>query len=198
MDPKELEKAITPKTKAVIAVHMLGNPARIETIREICNQRKIYLIEDTAWGCGGYLKNIPLGSWGDIGTFSFDFAKTITTGEGGMIIFKDKFIYEKACAWHDHGHENNPKVPRWEDTRKSSGFNFRMMELQAAVGIAQLKKLSYIVNKQREKRDDIWESIKDIKELELRHVPEDSYDTADALVLFMKMKNLQKFLGKIF
>ena len=68
-----------------------------------------------------------------------------------------------------------------------------MMELQAAVGIAQLKKLSYIVNKQREKRDDIWESIKDIKELELRHVPEDSYDTADALVLFMKNEKLAKF-----
>ena len=76
-----------------------------------------------------------LGTIGDIGTFSFDFAKTITTGEGGMLLFKKKQHFLKAKAWHDHGHENNPKVPRWEDTRQSSGFNYRMTELQGAVGI---------------------------------------------------------------
>ena len=82
---------------------------------------------------------------GSDSTFSFDFAKNITTGEGGMILFKNKKDYQKAIAWHDHGHENNPKKQRWEDTRKSSGFNFRMTELQGAVGIAQLKKLNIII-----------------------------------------------------
>ncbi len=192
LDPSELEKSITPRTKAVIAVHMLGTPARIEKIREICNKKKIYLIEDTAWGCGGNLKNVPLGTWGDVGTFSFDFAKTITTGEGGMVIFKDKINYKKACAWHDHGHENNPLVPRWEDTRSSSGFNYRMMELQAAVGLAQLKKLSYIVDKQREQRDRIWENIKDIHGIEKRHSPNGTFDTADALVFFVKNEEIAK------
>ena len=66
-----------------------------------------------------------------------------------MLIFRDEDVYKRAAAWHDHGHENNPNVPRWEDTRSSSGFNFRMMELQAAVGLAQLSKLHTIVTAQR-------------------------------------------------
>ena len=78
-----------------------------------------------------------------MGTFSFDFAKTITTGEGGMVTFNNERLFKKASAWHDHGHENNPEFPRWEDTRASSGFNFRMMELQGAIGLAQLKKLTF-------------------------------------------------------
>ena len=99
---------------------------------------------DTAWGCGGNLNGKSLGTWGEIGTFSFDFAKTMTTGEGGMLVFKNKEVYDRAAAWHDHGHENNPTVPRWEDTRSSSGFNYRMMELQSAVGLAQLRKLPVV------------------------------------------------------
>ena len=79
----------------------------------------------------------------------FDFAKTITTGEGGMLVFKDLNVLKKAAAWHDHGHENNPSFPRWADTRKNSGFNYRMTELQGAVGIAQLKKLSHVIENQR-------------------------------------------------
>ena len=97
---------------------MLGVPARLREIAEICKSRKIYMIEDTAWGCGGSHSGKPLGTWGDVGTFSFDFAKTITTGEGGMVVCKDDTVAERAAAWHDHGHENNPKYPRWEDTRK--------------------------------------------------------------------------------
>ena len=177
LDPLDLENHITPKTKAVIAVHMLGVPSRLDEIKKICNKYNLFLIEDTAWGCGGSLNNKPLGTWGDIGTFSFDFAKTITTGEGGMLLIKDKTIYEKAAAWHDHGHENNPSVPRWEDTRSSSGFNFRMMELQGAVGIAQLRKLPKIVELQRKNLNTIWEMIEDLPYVELREYPQGSYET---------------------
>jgi 8-amino-3,8-dideoxy-alpha-D-manno-octulosonate transaminase len=126
-----------------------------------------------------------LGTWGDVGTFSFDFAKTMTTGEGGMLVFRDKKIWEKAVAWHDHGHENNPAVPRWEDTRTSSGFNYRMMELQGAVGIAQLKKLSTIVAAQRANRDRLWSAIVDLPSIEPRAVPEGAFETADALVFLV-------------
>ena len=73
-----------------------------------------------------------------------------------MVVFKEKAHFERAAAWHDHGHENNPAVPRWEDTRSGSGFNYRMMELQGAVGLAQLKKLPNVVNAQRENRDRLW------------------------------------------
>ena len=112
MDPDDLLKKINKKTKAVIVVHMLGVPARIDKIKNICQKYNLALIEDTAWGCGAKFRQKYLGTWGDIGAFSFDFAKTITTGEGGMLLFKSKEKFLKAKAWHDHGHENNPKVPR--------------------------------------------------------------------------------------
>ncbi len=185
LDPSDLEKKITAKTKAVIVVHMLGVPAQLPEIKQICEKHKIYLIEDTAWGCGGSLNGKALGTWGDIGTFSFDYAKTITTGEGGMVICNDDVIFNKAAAWHDHGHENNPAVPRWEDTRSSSGFNFRMMELQGAIGLAQLRKLNQIVSSQRTNKDAIWNEISHLKGIEPRFIPEGSYETADALVFLV-------------
>lgn len=189
LDPADLERRITPRTKAVIAVHMLGTPARVTEILKICNRKGIPLIEDTAWGCGGHLQGKTLGAWGEVGTFSFDFAKTMTTGEGGMLIFRNESTYRRAAAWHDHGHENNPSVPRWEDTRASSGFNYRMMELQGAVGLAQLKKLPLVIAAQRKNKASLWESIADLPGLEPRMAPEGSEETADALVFFVPDKD---------
>ncbi len=201
MDPDDLVKKINKKTKAVIIVHMLGVPAQVDKIKRICNKFKITLIEDTAWGCGGKYKNRYLGTWGDIGAFSFDFAKTLTTGEGGMLVFKSKKKFELAKAWHDHGHENNPKFPRWEDTRRSSGFNFRMTEMQGAVGIAQLKKLDFIIKKQRINHDLIWKKIKKIPGLKKRLYLKGSEVTADALIIFVnnsaKAKKCRKELLKV-
>ena len=185
MSVEHLEKAISPKTRAVIAVHMLGTPARLREIKKVCSENKLFLIEDTAWGCGGFLDDRPLGTWGQIGAYSFDFAKTMTTGEGGMVVFNDEELWLRAAAWHDHGHENNPDVPRWEDTRSGSGFNFRMMELQAAVGLAQLEKLSQVVAAQRYNSDQIWREIRDLPGVEARSTPEGSTETADALVFFV-------------
>jgi 8-amino-3,8-dideoxy-alpha-D-manno-octulosonate transaminase len=182
MDPMDLESRITPKTKAVIVVHMLGTPARLKEIKAICDAKGIALIEDAAWGCGGSLDGKALGSHGRMGTYSFDFAKTMTTGEGGMVVFQNKEDYELAAAWHDHGHENNPSVPRWEDTRSGSGFNYRMSEMQGAIGLAQLQKLEKIVDAQRQNRQLLLEAIQDIPGIECRTVPEGSYETADALV----------------
>jgi 8-amino-3,8-dideoxy-alpha-D-manno-octulosonate transaminase len=167
-------------------VHMLGTPANLFEIENICRQNKITLIEDAAWGCGGSLDSRPLGAWGRMGTFSFDFAKTMTTGEGGMIVFQNEADYKAAAAWHDHGHENNPAVPRWEDTRASSGFNFRMTEMQGAVGLAQLKKLSTVVSAQRKNRDSMWSAINNLPGITAREVPVGSYETADALVFSVK------------
>lgn len=182
LDPVDLERRITKRTKAVIAVHMLGTPARLPEILALCRKHNVALLEDAAWGCGGNLEGKPLGTWGAMGTFSFDFAKTMTTGEGGMVVFSDKSLYDKAAAWHDHGHENNPAVPRWEDTRSGSGFNYRMMELQGAVGLAQLRKLPAVVSAQRANRDRLWDAIFDLPGITLRAAPPAAMDSADALV----------------
>lgn len=188
LDPDDLRKRITSNTKAVIAVHMLGTPARLPEIQAICRERNLVLIEDAAWGCGGSLGGKPLGTWGEMGTFSFDFAKTMTTGEGGMVVFQNRKHYELAAAWHDHGHENNPAVPRWEDTRHGSGFNYRMMELQGAVGLAQLKKLPRVVEAQRVNRERIWNAISDLPGITPRTVPVGAVETADALVFTVDSK----------
>ena len=99
-----------------------------------------------------------------------------------MVVFKSKSLYDKAAAWHDHGHENNPAVPRWEDTRSGSGFNYRMMELQGAVGLAQLRKLPGVVAAQRANRDRLWEAINDLPGIARRAAPASAMDSADALV----------------
>ena len=192
LDPIDLEKRINKNTKAVIVVHMLGTPARLKEIKKICNKHKLILIEDTAWGCGGMLNGKHLGTWGEMGTYSFDFAKMMTTGEGGMVLFKNKNDYLKASAWHDHGHENNPTLPRWEDSRTKSGFNYRMTELQAAVGIAQLKKLNYIIKKHQTNKVLIMNSIIDLPGIKIRNLPEGSFDTSDALVFSVKDKYTAK------
>lgn len=182
MCPKDLEKKITKRTKAVILVHMLGSPGHVDKIKKICKKNKIFLIEDTAWGIGGQFNRKFLGTIGDIGTFSFDFAKSITTGEGGMLVFKKKFFYLKAKAWHDHGHENNKKVPRWEDTRSSSGFNFRMNEMQGAVGLVQLKKFDQIYSRHQENKIKILKKIKNLKNIKTRSIPINAIDACESLI----------------
>ncbi len=189
MDPKDLLKKINKNTKAVLLVHMLGSPGYVNLIKKICKRKRIKLIEDTAWGCGGKFNGNYLGTLGEIGCFSFDFAKTITTGEGGMLLFKKKRDYLFAAAWHDHGHQNNKNFPRWEDTRDTSGFNYRMNEMQGAVGKAQLRKLQRLVKVQNINYNTIWKAVKNFKDIKLREIPKNSYISADALIFFMKNKN---------
>ena len=168
---------------------MLGVPANLEEISEIAKKHGIPVIEDTAWGCGGYYKKIPLGTYGDIGTFSFDFAKTMTTGEGGMLVFNDENLYRKAVAWHDHGHENNPNLPRWEDSRSSSGFNYRMSELQGAVGIAQLKKLDFFVKARQQiasRYDQSFANVGTLKMPNLQDKVKHAYHLYPLLMDFQK------------
>ena len=192
MCPKSLAKKITKKTKAIILVHMLGSPGNINEIKKLCKKNKIHLIEDTAWGIGAKYSNKFLGTLGDIGTFSFDFAKTMTTGEGGMMLFKNKDIYLRAKAWHDHGHENNPNVPRWEDTRSSSGFNFRMTALQGAVGISQLNKFNRIFERHQKNKRIILNKLKKFPDIKLRYLPRNSTDAAESLVFAFKNAGLAK------
>lgn len=185
MDPADLESRITSRTRAIIPVHMLGIPAHMDRITAIAAKHGIPVIEDTAWGCGGRLGARALGSIGELGTFSFDFAKTMTTGEGGMVVFKDAATAARGRAWHDHGHENNPLLPRWEDSRSGSGFNYRMTEMQGAVGLAQLAKLDSVVDAQRKNKDAIRGRLAGFSSLTFRNRPEGTFETADALVFYV-------------
>ena len=185
IDPNDLERKINGNTKAIIVVHMLGIPSDMEKVMPIAEKQNIKVIEDTAWGCGGKFNGEFLGTIGHVGTFSFDFAKTITTGDGGMVVAQDQQVLESAKAYHDHGHENNPSLPRWEDSRSRSGFNFRMTEMQGAVGIAQLKKLDFVIDAHQKHKKAILEGIQHLP-ITYRKKPQKFVDTADALIFFAK------------
>lgn len=190
MDPIDLEKKITKETRAIIVVHMLGVPSQMNEIKKIADKYNLYIIEDTAWGCGGKYCGQYLGTIGDVGAFSFDFNKALTTGEGGMLICKNDEILAKAKAYHDHGHENNPNLPRWEDSRSGSGFNFRMCELQGAVGLAQLKKLNFVLEQHRKNKQKIKNSIGSLTGLTFRNKPVNVEETADALIVYVNSHDI--------
>jgi 8-amino-3,8-dideoxy-alpha-D-manno-octulosonate transaminase len=132
--------------KAVIATDMQGNPADYDSLSKICSQNNCYLIEDACQAIGGKYRGSYLGTLADIGVFSLDYGKTITTGEGGVVFTKNESVHALAKAFIDHGHANEKGVDRGNDSALVCGFNFRMSELQAAVGIAQLRKLDRIIN----------------------------------------------------
>ena len=151
MDPADLAGKITAKTRAIIPVHMMGGAARIEEIVAIANRHKIPVVEDTAQASGARLNGKGLGTFGKLGTFSFDAVKTMTCGEGGMIITDDEKLWRQMSEYHDHGHDHvqNPGG-RGGEGRSFIGFNYRMMELQGAIGLAQLAKLDSMIATQKQ------------------------------------------------
>ena len=146
-------------------------------------------MEDVAWGLGGSINKQKLGSWGNIGSFSFDHAKAMTTGEGGMLTFKEENLFLKAKAYQDHGHENNPRLPRWEDSRTSSGFNYRMNEIQGAIGKVQLLKLDKLIEYQNIQNKKMSEIVKNYG-LRVREYNKNSYPTSDSFIFFTESKEM--------
>ena len=140
--PSEIEALITPKTKAIMVVHLYGQVADIESIKAIALKFGLYVIEDCAEAIGSVFKDKPVGVFGDVATFSFFGNKTISTGEGGMVLFKDKDFASKCRVLRDHG--MNPDRKYWHDI---PGYNYRLTNMQAAVGVAQLERFNSIVEK---------------------------------------------------
>jgi 8-amino-3,8-dideoxy-alpha-D-manno-octulosonate transaminase len=186
LDPADVAKKITPRTKAIIPVHMCGAQARIPELLKLADRHGIPVIEDTAQSCGGRLQGQALGAFGKMGCFSFDSVKTVTAGEGGMVITKDKALYTKASEYHDHGHDHNPKVPRGLEKRNFIGVNFRMSELQGAVALAQFRKLdTVILPAQRKNKARIKEALAKIDQITFREIPDPEGDTATFITFFL-------------
>ncbi len=201
LDPDDIANKISPRTKAIIPVHMCGAQARMKEIMEVAERYDLPIIEDTAQSCGGKLNNKPLGSFGKIGTFSFDSVKTMTTGEGGMIITDDGNLFKRASEYHDHGHDHNPNVGRGLEERDFIGFNYRMMELQGALGLAQLRKLDKIIlPRQRENKNRIKKALSRIEQITYRNIPDPNGDTATFLIFFLptaeKAKEFNRVMGE--
>lgn len=184
MNPSELERVITSRTKAIIPVHMLGVAADIESIIHVAKQHNLIVLEDNCEALGATWSDRMLGTQGNACAFSFDFGKIITTGEGGMITTDDDQIHNLAREYHDHGHENNPNLPRGRDSRNSSGFNYRMTEIQAAIGLAQMSKLDVILETNRRNYSVLYSGLKHLKPkgLQFRRTLANSNPACDALI----------------
>ena len=151
LDPEDIEHRITPRTKAIMPVHMLGNPADMGSIMTIADKHGLAVFEDACQAAGGSYQGRKLGTIGRIGAFSLNVFKTVTAGDGGVLVTDDSELYERAFAMHDQGHK--PLRAGVEvGNRDILGLNFRANELVGAMALAQLRKLDRIVATLREKK----------------------------------------------
>ena len=147
IDPNRVEEAITEKTKAVIATHLYGNLADLDSINEVISKKEIFLIEDAAEAIGSFYKGRAAGSIGKFGVFSFHGSKTVTTGEGGCLVTSDLNLYEKALVLSNHGRsENDPGI----FSPQKLGYKFKMSNVQAAIGCGQVERIKELVKKKQE------------------------------------------------
>jgi len=159
IDPQDIEKKITDKTKAIIVVHLYGHPAYMDSIIRLARRYHIHIIEDAAEAHGAEYKGRKVGAIGDIGCFSFYANKIITTGEGGMLVTNDDEIAEKARKLRDQSYDTTQR--KWL-IHDGIGFNYRMTNLQAAVGVAQLERIDEFVRIHRENAAYYNSLLKDV------------------------------------
>src|SRR5580765_4580008 len=150
MDPVSVRKALTAATRCIMPVHMCGSMADLDTIQEICRDHKLLLLEDACQSIGASYKGKFLGTIGDAGTLSFDFVKTVTCAEGGAVLTNDKTIYTNCDGYTDHGHDHTGN-DRGAELHPFVGYNYRISELHAAVGLAQFRKLDNFLSIQKKK-----------------------------------------------
>jgi len=159
---------------------MCGAMARIKEIRDLCEKRGLVLIEDACQAIGATFEGKFLGTFGQMGCFSFDPVKTITCGEGGAIVTKSQELYKTADAYADHGHDHVGN-DRGLEGHAIIGSNFRISELNAAVGLAQLRKLDFILTKQRKNKSIIKRALEKSPEITFRTIPDEGGDSSTFL-----------------
>lgn len=184
MDPAAFEAAITPRTRAVIPVHMMGEATAMDEIMAIARKHGLLVMEDAAQALGASYKGRRVGTIGDVGAYSTDAGKTLNTGEGGMVLTDKQDYYLAARAYHDHGHEYSTSLGRGEEAALCRGFNYRMTEIHAAVGLAQLKKLEIVISRQRENKAKLVAGLAPLN-LRWRRSLDPAGDIGDTLVFFM-------------
>ncbi|WP_299438996.1 DegT/DnrJ/EryC1/StrS family aminotransferase [uncultured Aquimarina sp.] len=191
LDPKAVKAAITTKTKAVMPVHMCGSMADLKALKAICNEHNLVLLEDACQAIGGTYDGKPLGSYGDLGCFSFDYVKTVTCGEGGGLITNSKIYAENADKYQDHGHDHIGN-DRGAETHPFLGYNYRLSELNAAVGIAQLRKLDQTLTIQEKNYTVLRNALSSIPQISFRRVPETGVESYAFLSIFLPNEDLAR------
>ncbi|MBX9779539.1 MAG: DegT/DnrJ/EryC1/StrS family aminotransferase [Chitinophagaceae bacterium] len=189
LSPAAVKAAITPKTKCVMPVHMCGSMADLDALQAICKEHNLILLEDACQSIGGTYKGKALGTIGDAGTFSFDFVKMITCAEGGVVMTNKKEVYTKCDGYTDHGHDHLG-VDRGADLHPFIGYNYRISELHAAVGLAQIRKLDTFLALQKKNNKALRAYLETIPEITFRVVPEGGDDSCSFLSWFLPTAEL--------
>lgn len=184
MDPADLERKINERTKAVLLVHMSGASGDVERIRDICKQHKLILIEDVAQANGGTFRGKPLGSFGDLSIFSFQYNKNMTSGEGGLITADDDALFQRAWAYHDLGYGRN-EAGRLDPMGpvQSWGFGARMSEVSAAVLFGQVQKLDRIIGAMRARNRQLYAGLGSIPGVTARRLIDPEGDSGPFVVI---------------
>jgi perosamine synthetase len=191
ISPEDVKSKITKKTKAVIIVHQIGMPADIDSFTEICKQHNLILIEDAACAIGSSYKGKKVGSHSDLVCFSFHPRKVITTGDGGMITTNQETYAQRLKLLRQHGMSLNDRVRHeskkimFED-HLEVGYNYRMTDIQAAVGISQLEKLEWIIEERRKIAKKYHEALKDFTFLRLPEEKEDYFTNYQSYSIYLK------------
>lgn len=184
LNPDAVRKAITPATKCIMPVHMCGSMADLDALKAICDEHNLILLEDACQSIGGTYKGKKLGTIGHAGTFSFDFVKTITCAEGGVVMTNSEDVYIKSDGYTDHGHDHKG-VDRGADLHPFIGYNFRISELHAAVGLAQIRKLDQFLAIQRKNHAQLKSILASIPGISFRQVPDPGGDSCSFLSWFL-------------
>jgi 8-amino-3,8-dideoxy-alpha-D-manno-octulosonate transaminase len=191
LDPAAVRAAITPKTKCIMPVHMCGSMADLDALKQICQEHKLILLEDACQSIGATYKGKSLGTIGDAGTFSFDFVKTITCAEGGVVMTNSEDLYIKADGYTDHGHDH-AGADRGADLHPFIGYNYRISELHAAVGLAQIRKLDKFLALQKNNYKALRAHLEQVPEVSFRVIPDGGEDSCSFISWFLPTEELTK------
>lgn len=191
LDPAAVRKAITAKTKCVMPVHMCGSMADLDALQDICKEHKLLLLEDACQSTGASYRGKYLGTIGDAGTFSFDFVKTITCGEGGAVVTNSQDIYTKCDGFSDHGHDHKG-VDRGADLHPFLGYNYRISELHAAVGLAQIQRLDEFLAILHRNHAIIKDALAEVPEISFRRIPDPAGDSCTHVSWFLPTESLTR------
>lgn len=184
LDPAAVKKAITPSTKCIMPVHMCGSMADLDALQKICTEHNLILFEDACQSIGATYKGKCVGTIGAAGTFSFDFVKTMTCGEGGVVMTNNEDIYTKCDGFTDHGHDHKG-VDRGADLHPFIGYNYRISELHAAVGLAQIRKVDKFLEIQKRNHSVLKNALSAIPQISFRKIPDPDGDSCTFLSWFL-------------
>jgi 8-amino-3,8-dideoxy-alpha-D-manno-octulosonate transaminase len=191
LDPVAVRNAINSKTKCIMPVHMCGSMADLDALQQICKEHDLILLEDACQSIGATYKGKKLGTIGDAGTFSFDFVKTITCGEGGVVMTNNESTIIKCDGYTDHGHDH-AGVDRGADLHPFLGYNYRISELHAAVGLAQIEKLDTFLSIQKKNHKLLKDIFLTVPEISFRVTPDPEGDSCTFISWFLPTEEITR------